>query len=103
MAAWGADGVIVGSALVKLLGEAKSPQEGLKELENLTKSLKSALPWIEFNMINSKFVILLCNNGINVNQIINNKAYMNLFYSCLRSQALVSWAAWGSESIVDEL
>lgn len=44
MAAWGADGVIVGSALVKLLGEAKSPQEGLKELENLTKSLKSALP-----------------------------------------------------------
>lgn len=41
---WGADGVIVGSAMVKLLGEAKSPQEGLKELENLTRSLKSALP-----------------------------------------------------------
>lgn len=41
MAAWGADGVIVGSALVKLLGEAKSPQEGLKELENLTKSLSN--------------------------------------------------------------
>ncbi|OAY61601.1 tryptophan synthase alpha chain [Manihot esculenta] len=44
IAEWGADGVIVGSAMVKLLGEAKSPQEGLKELENLTKSLKSALP-----------------------------------------------------------
>ncbi|KAK4281223.1 hypothetical protein QN277_012745 [Acacia crassicarpa] len=44
IAGWGADGVIVGSALVKLLGEAKSPQEGLKELENFTKSLKSALP-----------------------------------------------------------
>ncbi|KAF8019691.1 hypothetical protein BT93_G0398 [Corymbia citriodora subsp. variegata] len=40
---WGADGVIVGSAMVKLLGEAKSPEEGLKELENLTRSLKSAL------------------------------------------------------------
>ncbi|KAK7245414.1 hypothetical protein RIF29_40259 [Crotalaria pallida] len=41
---WGADGVIVGSAMVKLLGEAKTPQEGLKELENFTLSLKSALP-----------------------------------------------------------
>ncbi|XP_045795364.1 tryptophan synthase alpha chain-like isoform X1 [Trifolium pratense] len=40
---WGADGVIVGSAMVKLLGEAKSPQEGLKALENLTRTLKSAL------------------------------------------------------------
>ncbi|KAF2325281.1 hypothetical protein GH714_026100 [Hevea brasiliensis] len=44
VARWGADGVIVGSAMVKLLGEAKSPEEGLKELENLAKSLKSALP-----------------------------------------------------------
>ncbi|KAL1351576.1 hypothetical protein HN51_015472 [Arachis hypogaea] len=44
VAGWGADGVIVGSAMVKLLGEANSPQEGLKELENLTNSLKSALP-----------------------------------------------------------
>lgn len=43
MAGWGADGVIVGSAIVKLLGEAKSPEEGLKELENFTKSLKFAL------------------------------------------------------------
>ncbi|RVW54704.1 Tryptophan synthase alpha chain [Vitis vinifera] len=41
--AWGADGVIVGSAMVKVLGEAKSPEEGLKELETFTKSLKSAL------------------------------------------------------------
>jgi tryptophan synthase alpha chain len=40
---WGADGVIVGSAMVRLLGEAKSPQEGLKELEKFTRSLKSAL------------------------------------------------------------
>lgn len=44
VAGWGADGVIVGSAIVKLLGEAKSPEEGLKELEIFTKSLKSALP-----------------------------------------------------------
>ncbi|XP_050203704.1 tryptophan synthase alpha chain-like [Mercurialis annua] len=43
VAGWGADGVIVGSAMVKLLGEAKSPEEGLKELESFTKSLKSAL------------------------------------------------------------
>ncbi|XP_058198115.1 tryptophan synthase alpha chain isoform X2 [Rhododendron vialii] len=41
---WGADGVIVGSAMVKLLGEAKSPEEGLKELEIFAKSLKSVLP-----------------------------------------------------------
>ncbi|KAL0435668.1 UNVERIFIED_CONTAM: Tryptophan synthase alpha chain, chloroplastic [Sesamum radiatum] len=43
VASWGADGVIVGSAMVKILGEAKSPEEGLKELETFTKSLKSAL------------------------------------------------------------
>ncbi|KAK8650731.1 hypothetical protein V6N13_140358 [Hibiscus sabdariffa] len=43
VAGWGADGVIVGSAMVKVLGEAKSPEEGLKELETFTKSLKSAL------------------------------------------------------------
>ncbi|KAK9747696.1 hypothetical protein RND81_02G009300 [Saponaria officinalis] len=43
IASWGADGVIVGSAMVKLLGDAKSPEEGLKELENFTKSLKAAL------------------------------------------------------------
>lgn len=43
VAGWGADGVIVGSAIVKLLGEAKSPEEGLKELEIFTKSLKDAL------------------------------------------------------------
>ncbi|KAF5459320.1 hypothetical protein F2P56_023276 [Juglans regia] len=43
VAGWGADGVIVGSAMVKLLAEAKSPEEGLKELESFTKSLKAAL------------------------------------------------------------
>ncbi|TYH59631.1 hypothetical protein ES332_D08G235800v1 [Gossypium tomentosum] len=44
VARWGADGVIVGSAIVKVLGEAKSPEEGLKALETFTKSLKSVLP-----------------------------------------------------------
>ncbi|MQL90529.1 hypothetical protein Taro_023127 [Colocasia esculenta] len=44
VARWGADGVIVGSAMVKILGDAKSPQEGLKELEKFTASLKAALP-----------------------------------------------------------
>ncbi|EYU46516.1 hypothetical protein ABFS82_04G035400 [Erythranthe guttata] len=43
VAGWGADGVIVGSAMVKILGDAKSPEEGLKELEAFTRSLKSAL------------------------------------------------------------
>nr|ACJ02773.1 indole-3-glycerol phosphate lyase IGL2 [Lamium galeobdolon] len=43
VAEWGADGVIVGSAMVKILGEAKTPEEGLKELEKFTKTLKSAL------------------------------------------------------------
>ncbi|KAJ4956760.1 hypothetical protein NE237_013543 [Protea cynaroides] len=44
IAGWGADGVIVGSAMVKLLGEAKSAEDGLKELEIFTKALKAALP-----------------------------------------------------------
>ncbi|XP_010936073.1 tryptophan synthase alpha chain [Elaeis guineensis] len=44
VAGWGADGVIVGSAMVKLLGEAKSPEEGLKELETFARSLKAAIP-----------------------------------------------------------
>ncbi|KAG6434925.1 hypothetical protein SASPL_106569 [Salvia splendens] len=43
VADWGADGVIVGSAMVRILGDAKSPEEGLKELEVFTKGLKSAL------------------------------------------------------------
>ncbi|ONI17198.1 hypothetical protein PRUPE_3G144500 [Prunus persica] len=43
VAEWGASGVIVGSAIVKVLGEAKSPKEGLKALETFTKSFTSAL------------------------------------------------------------
>lgn len=44
IAQWGADGVIVGSAMVKLLGEAKSPEEGLEHLETLTRNLRAAIP-----------------------------------------------------------
>eukprot|EP00899_Mesostigma_viride_P019094 jgi/Mesvir1/27186/Mv07764-RA.1 len=40
---WGADGVIVGSALVRLLGEAKSPQEGLQAVRQLMVSLKQGM------------------------------------------------------------
>ncbi|GLT42397.1 hypothetical protein SLA2020_163990 [Shorea laevis] len=40
---WGSDGVIIGSAMVKVLGDAKTPEEGLKALEAFTKSLKAAL------------------------------------------------------------
>lgn len=43
IAEWGADAVIVGSAMVKQLGEAVSPREGLKRLEDFARSLKDAL------------------------------------------------------------
>ena len=43
VAGWGADGVIVGSAFVKLLGEADILEEGLKELGIFANSLKSAV------------------------------------------------------------
>ena len=35
--------MIVGSAMVRLLGESASPEEGLKKLEELAKNLKAAL------------------------------------------------------------
>lgn len=41
---WGAEGVICGSALVRALGEAKSPAEGLAAMEALAKSLRDAIP-----------------------------------------------------------
>lgn len=41
---WGADGVIVGSAIVKRLGEANSTEEGLKHVESFVASLTAALP-----------------------------------------------------------
>ncbi|XP_020172912.1 tryptophan synthase alpha chain-like [Aegilops tauschii subsp. strangulata] len=44
IAEWGSDGVIIGSAMVKQLGEANSPREGLKRLDVYAKSLKNALP-----------------------------------------------------------
>ncbi|XP_037442021.1 tryptophan synthase alpha chain-like [Triticum dicoccoides] len=43
IAEWGADWVIVGSAMVKQLGEAASPREGLKRLDDFARSLKDAL------------------------------------------------------------
>ncbi len=41
--AWGAEGVIVGSALVRALGEAASPQAGLAAMETLARSLREAI------------------------------------------------------------
>ncbi|CAL9197963.1 unnamed protein product [Musa hybrid cultivar] len=41
---WGADGVIIGSAIVKLLGEANSTEDGLKHVESFVASLTAALP-----------------------------------------------------------
>ena len=40
---WGAQGVIVGSALVRALGEAPSPQEGLDRLSSLAQELVQAI------------------------------------------------------------
>ncbi|PNH12743.1 Tryptophan synthase alpha chain [Tetrabaena socialis] len=42
--AWGADGVICGSALVKALGESGSPAAGLQAMEVLARSLRAAIP-----------------------------------------------------------
>ena len=44
IAQWGADGVIIGSAMVRQLGEAASPKEGLRRLEAYARSMKNALP-----------------------------------------------------------
>jgi len=40
---WGADGVIVGSAIVKILGEAASPEEGLAKLKKFTEDVKNSI------------------------------------------------------------
>ena len=40
---WGAEGVIVGSALVKQLGESGSPEQGLESMGALLKELREAL------------------------------------------------------------
>lgn len=44
LAAWGAEGVIVGSALVRALGEAATPAEGLDNLERLARSIRESIP-----------------------------------------------------------
>uniref|UniRef100_A0A0A9F6R3 tryptophan synthase n=1 Tax=Arundo donax TaxID=35708 RepID=A0A0A9F6R3_ARUDO len=44
IAEWGEDGVIIGSAMVRQLGEAASPKEGLRRLEKYARSMKNALP-----------------------------------------------------------
>ena len=40
---WGAEGCIAGSALVRALGEAASPEEGLARMEAVARELKGAL------------------------------------------------------------
>jgi tryptophan synthase alpha chain len=41
--AWGADGVIVGSALVKALGESGDESAGLAAMEGLARSIREAI------------------------------------------------------------
>jgi tryptophan synthase alpha chain len=43
LAEWGADGVIIGSKVVRLLGEAKSPEEGLRAVEEFSIQVRAAL------------------------------------------------------------
>lgn len=43
VASWGADGIIVGSRLVQLLGEAKSPTEGLQAMKALAQELRASI------------------------------------------------------------
>ena len=43
VASWGADGVIVGSALVRLLFEAPSPEAGVESVVKLIRELKEAI------------------------------------------------------------
>ena len=38
---WGADGVIVGSALVRALGEAETPEKGLAALKAKAEDLRA--------------------------------------------------------------
>ena len=40
---WGADGVIVGSALVKQLGSAPTPSEGVAQMRALAQELRNVL------------------------------------------------------------
>ena len=44
LVSWGAEGVVVGSALVKALGEAESPKEGLKAMTELARRIRAAIP-----------------------------------------------------------
>ncbi|KAL6636759.1 hypothetical protein ACP70R_024331 [Stipagrostis hirtigluma subsp. patula] len=44
IASWGADGVIIGSAIVRQLCEAATPEEGLERLEDYVKNMKAAMP-----------------------------------------------------------
>ncbi len=41
---WGAEGVIVGSALVKALASGDSSAEGLAAMEKLARELRAAMP-----------------------------------------------------------
>jgi len=41
--AWGAEGVICGSALVRALGESGSKEEGLRRMADLARSLREAI------------------------------------------------------------
>jgi len=41
---WGADGAIAGSALVRALGEAATPEEGLAAMTAMAQELRDALP-----------------------------------------------------------
>ena len=41
---WGAEGVVVGSALVKALGVAETPEKGLAAMTELAKQIRAVIP-----------------------------------------------------------
>ena len=44
LVAWGAEGVVVGSALVSVLGESGSADEGLQAMTQLAQQIRAAIP-----------------------------------------------------------
>lgn len=81
-------GVIVGSAIVKVLVEAKSPPEGLRELdrsETITKSFKSALSMI-YSLITRLNIYLprLISNYCSYCHVLENKEVASTMHSITR-------------------
>ncbi|CAM6103762.1 unnamed protein product [Calypogeia fissa] len=56
LAKWGADGVIIGSIVVKLLGESGSPETGLKAVKEFAVEVWAALAPTNCLMLGNRFL-----------------------------------------------